>query len=230
MDNRFNRFKFASSSKPPPLPPKDYIYQRTANPSQPSLFAADSTAPSSPLSPSIQYAIRRANSPSPSPLFSFETSNTTTTSMTNNNSTPSLVLSPPPPNADAPSVTNNRQTTMSVASKKDKALAFLKFSKRSPRSPPPGTSSSAPSTSSSGSVIVIGNSISASSNGSDEGDLPPPAQEDEGISLPWNFQVCLAPSMIQQQLTTCLRSIIFTWMKGMCSLLLLLLHSCELPY
>ncbi|KAF8954438.1 hypothetical protein BDZ97DRAFT_467413 [Flammula alnicola] len=109
--------------------------------------------------------------------------------MTNNNSTPSLVLSPPPSNTDPPSVTsNNRQTTMSVASKKDKALAFLKFSKRSPRSPPPGTSSSAPSTSSSGSVIVISNSISASSNGSDEGDLPPPPQEDEGISLPWNFQ------------------------------------------
>ncbi|KAF8956712.1 hypothetical protein BDZ97DRAFT_1925255 [Flammula alnicola] len=53
---------------------------------------------------------------------------------------------------------------------------------------PPGTSSSTPSTSSSGSVIVIGNSISVSSNGSDDGDLPPPLQEDEGISVLWNFQ------------------------------------------
>jgi hypothetical protein len=70
-------------------------------------------------------------------------------------------------------------------SKKDKALGFLKFPKKSPRTPPAFNS---PSTSSGGSrsgtptgVIVI------SGSGGEEED-PQPPKDDDGISMPWNFQ------------------------------------------
>ncbi|KAF8901034.1 hypothetical protein CPB84DRAFT_1847015 [Gymnopilus junonius] len=161
--SRFNPFRF--KEKPPPLPPKDPVYQQRSPPptatDDPRVSLLDS-----PLSPSIQYAIRRANSPSPSPLFAAESIRSMS------RSSPELL----PVKSIEPSIADTtRQTT---ASKKDKALAFLKFPKRSPRSPPStatGTSSSASS------VIVIG---SASAEEPD----PPPPQEDDGISLPWNFQ------------------------------------------
>jgi hypothetical protein len=182
--SRFNPFKF--NSKPPPLPPKDPVYLRSSP--APSTFVGDTTAPPSPISPTIQYAIRRANSPSP--FSSAENNHIFATNM--NYSTPSL-LSPPP--SSQPQQVQRQDSTSSkytngtngnarhistTSSKKDKALAFLKFPKRSPRSPPPqaGPSNLA---SSSSSVVVIG---------SDEGDdLPPPPQEDDNISMPWNFQV-----------------------------------------
>ena len=172
MENsRFSRFKF--TPRPPPPPPKDDIYQRP-NPSQRSLALPPAIdPPASPLSPTAQYALRRANSPSPSPFSAVE-NNYVAPNNAMNYSTPSL-LSP-----SVEGIPGSRQTT---ATKKDKALAFLKFPKRSPRTPPAapaGTSSSAPASS----VLVIGNPV----NGVDD-DLTPPPQEDAGISMPWNFQV-----------------------------------------
>lgn len=167
--SRFKGFKFnALGSKPPPLPPKDPVYlQRQQNRSQASLFSPE-LPPASPLSPSIQYAIRRANSPSPSPFSSTENNHM--------NYSSSSLLSPQqaqqqqaqaidgttsstPPNSSVPG-NMNRQTHTSTASRK--AMSFLKFPKRSPRTPPaPGSE-----------------------------DTEPPPQEDDGISMPWNFQVC----------------------------------------
>ncbi|KAF8176289.1 hypothetical protein BJ912DRAFT_701030 [Pholiota molesta] len=167
MDSRFTRFKFANTPRPPPPPPKDDIYQRTG-------LVAALDPPASPLSPTSQFALRRAHSPSPSPFSATAPMNA---------STPSL-LSPPLPDgtpgtssgaSSSSGGSGARQTVLSTASKKDKALAFLKFPKRSPRTPPAaGTSSSAPV----GSVLAAGA----------DDDLPPPPQEDDGISLPWNFQ------------------------------------------
>jgi hypothetical protein len=103
----------------------------------------------------------------------------------------SSLLSPPP--SSQPQQVQRQDSTSSkhsngnsrhistTSSKKDKALAFLKFPKRSPRSPPPPQAGPSNLGSSIDSVMVIG---------SDEGeDLPPPPQEDDNISLPWNFQV-----------------------------------------
>ena len=71
-----------------------------------------------------------------------------------------------------------------------KALSFLKFPKRSPKSP------------------------SAKSVGSSEQLEPPPSTDDEGISLPWNFQVSL-PLMCPCNSSHLRESIIFTSMKGL---------------
>ncbi|PPQ90271.1 LOW QUALITY PROTEIN: hypothetical protein CVT25_013096 [Psilocybe cyanescens] len=130
-------FKF--TSKPPPLPPKDAVYQlrNTQQSSSRVSLVPDSPVPSS---PSVQYATRRANSP-----FAAD-------SMINNNSASDL-LSPQDNRSSAPK----------------KGLAFLKFPKRSPKSPPPPPDTP---------ILVIAN---------DEPD-PPPPEEDDGISLPWNFQ------------------------------------------
>ena len=186
--SRFNPFKF--NSKPPPLPPKDPIYLRSSP--GPSAFVSDNTpttAPPSPSSPTIQYAIRRANSPSP-----FSSADNNHIFATNMNFSASSLLSPPP--SSQPQQVQRQDSTSSkhtngsngnsrhvstTSSKRDKALAFLKFPKFSPRSPPPPQAGPSSLGSISGSVMVIG---------SDEGeDLPPPPQEDDNISLPWNFQV-----------------------------------------
>ncbi|CAA7262091.1 unnamed protein product [Cyclocybe aegerita] len=172
--SRFKTFKF--TERPPPPPPKDPAYlvrnnnRSTTSLGSPELLPSSSqTAPASPISPSIQYAIRRANSPSPSPFSSPENNHM-------NQSSTSL-LSPPtqqqqqqPIDATASTSTTQggsmsgearqRQTQMTLT-KKDKALAFLKFPKRSPRTPPAAASSE---------------------------DDPTPGSEDDAISLPWNFQ------------------------------------------
>jgi len=186
--SRFNPFKF--NSKPPPLPPKDPIYLRSS-PAPTTAFVGDNTttttAPSSPISPTIQYAIRRANSPSP-----FSSAENNHVFATNMNYSASSLLSPPP--SSQPQQVQRQDSTSSskhshgnsrhistTSSKKDKALAFLKFPKRSPRSPPLPQAGPLHLGSSIDSVMVIG---------SDEGeDVPPPPQEDDNISLPWNFQV-----------------------------------------
>ncbi|KAH9476995.1 Serine/threonine-protein kinase pakC [Psilocybe cubensis] len=150
---------FKLYSKPPPLPPKDPIYQlrNTQNASRASLV------PDSPLpaSPSVQYAIRRANSPL---LESMSVMNQSSSNVSNiNGSTPDL-LSP------QDGASQSRNTT--PAPTKKAPLAFLKFTKKnSPKSPPP----QAPDTP----ILVIAPA--------DEPD-PPPPQEDDGISMPWNFQ------------------------------------------
>jgi len=169
----FRPFKFSNSnnSKPPPPPPKDPVYLQLRSASS-RVSLLPTPTPDSPLSPSIQYAIRRANSPA----------------MNSSSDFLSPPQPPPPPQSDSYFYTNPNGSTsnanisintnngvssrhMSAASKKDKALAFLKFPKRSPRSPPPSNELQP--------VIAIG------SNDDD----PPPPQEDDGISLPWNFQV-----------------------------------------
>ncbi|PPQ80213.1 hypothetical protein CVT25_003566 [Psilocybe cyanescens] len=141
-------FKF--NSKPPPLPPKDShpqsplsSFQRTPiyqqrNTQQSSSHV--SLVPDSPVpsSPSVQHATRRANLP-----FAADP-------MMNNNSISDLLLP---------------QENKSSASKR--GLAFLKFPKRSPKSPPP------PDTP----ILVV----------NDEPD-PPPPEYDDGISFPWNIQ------------------------------------------
>jgi len=189
--SRFNPFKF--NSKPPPLPPKDPIYLRSPPAPAPASVVDNNptttvTEPSSPISPTIQYAIRRANSPSP-----FAPAENNHIFAANMNYSASSLLTPPPSSqpqqVQRQDSTSSRNTnasngysryTSATSSKKDKALAFLKFPKRSPRSPPSQTGPSNPG-SSSGSVMVTG---------SDEGeDIPPPPQEDDNISLPWNFQV-----------------------------------------
>ncbi|PCH43124.1 hypothetical protein WOLCODRAFT_90163 [Wolfiporia cocos MD-104 SS10] len=66
----FNVFKLASSSKPPPLPPKDPYFLANSNPSLPSLNQSLSpeTLASQPITPlSAQYA-NLVRSPSPSSL------------------------------------------------------------------------------------------------------------------------------------------------------------------
>jgi len=179
--SRFNPFKF--NSKPPPLPPKDPIYQRTSP--APLLAPAvtaivnDTTSfstPTTPISPSIQYAIRRANSPSPSPFSESENNHIVEANM---NHSSSSLLSPPISSQDnytSNSISTSTRHTTAMSSKKGKPLAFLKFPKRSPRSPPPQPSPS-----------LLG---SGGSN-EDGDDVPLPPQEDDNISMPWNFQVCV---------------------------------------
>ena len=216
--SRFNPFKF--NSKPPPLPPKDPIYLRSP-PAPTTAFVGDNTtttttAPSSPISPTIQYAIRRANSPSP--FSSVENNHIFATNM---NYSASSLLSPPP-SSQPPQQVQRQDSTSSkhsngnsrhistTSSKKDKALAFLKFPKRSPRSPPPPQAGPS-NLSTIDSVMVIG---------SDEGeDVPPPPQEDDNISLPWNFQVralrCASYTKILIRTIFSFGSIIYTSTMGM---------------
>src|SRR3954468_12832093 len=102
--SRFKGFKFSTtSSRPPPLPPKDPVYlQRQQSRSQASLLTPE-LSPGSPLSPSIQYAIRRANSPSPSP-FSAAGNN-------HMNQSASSLLSPQPVQQQPPQNTDDTTTT-----------------------------------------------------------------------------------------------------------------------
>ncbi|KIK09564.1 hypothetical protein K443DRAFT_127473 [Laccaria amethystina LaAM-08-1] len=139
-------FKFASREKnlkPPPLPPKDAYYLR--NRSLASLSPdALSLPPNSPLSPQPIYQYARRLSPEPNQTHPSQ-------------STMSLVSS-------AASAKSSPSAERSRPQSQKKALSFLKFPKRSPKSP------------------------SAKSVGASEQLEPPPPTDDEGISLPWNFQ------------------------------------------
>ncbi|KAF6750907.1 hypothetical protein DFP72DRAFT_1138883 [Ephemerocybe angulata] len=143
LSSRFSSlkvFKFASKDKdvnrPPPPPPKDDFYLR--NRSMASLLPDSmSLAPSSPLSP--QAPFQYGGQPSPD-------ANQSTMSLAS--SVASGVSSPPLESKSRP---HSRG--------KDRALAFLRIGKKSPRSP--------------------------STNRGDEGESP---QQDDGISMPWNFQ------------------------------------------
>ncbi|KAJ3505737.1 hypothetical protein NLJ89_g7259 [Agrocybe chaxingu] len=172
--SRFKPFKF--TERPPPPPPKDPAYllrnnnRSTTSLGSPELLPSSSqTAPASPISPSIQYAIRRANSPSPSPFSSPENNHMDQSSTS--------LLSPPTQQQQqlidaataststgqggSTSVEGRQRQTQMTLTKKDKALAFLKFPKRSPRTPPAAAWSE---------------------------EDPTPGSEDDAISLPWNFQ------------------------------------------
>ncbi|TFK37694.1 hypothetical protein BDQ12DRAFT_685120 [Crucibulum laeve] len=144
-------FKFGSKEKekdlkPPPLPPKDpyYLQNRSFTSLSPD---SQSLPPNSPLSPQSNFQYPHRPSPSPDP-------NQSTMSLAS--SAASMKSSPPP---------DQRQQGQSQTQtqKKDKGLSFLKFGKRSPRSPPVKE------------PLV------------DDAEPAPPA-EDDGISLPWNFQ------------------------------------------
>jgi p21-activated kinase 1 len=147
LSSRFSSLKVFKFSKgndnklPPPPPPKDEYYLR--NKSMASLLPDNqSLAPSSPLSPNQPYQYGGAQ-PSPD-------ANRSTMSLAS--SAASGISSPPLESKSRPQSRG-----------KERALAFLKFGKRSPRSP------------------------STSRKESEEGEAVP----DEGISMPWNFQVRL---------------------------------------
>ena len=157
LSSRFSSLKVFKFSKgndnrlPPPPPPKDEYYLR--NRSMASLLPDNqSLAPSSPLSPNQPYQYGGAQ-PSPD-------ANRSTMSLAS--SVASGISSPPIESKSRPQSRG-----------KERALAFLKFGKRSPRSP------------------------STTRKESEEGEAAP----DEGISMPWNFQVrrihCISSTVSQ---------------------------------
>ncbi|KAF8999771.1 hypothetical protein BDQ17DRAFT_1427513 [Cyathus striatus] len=137
-------FKFGTKEKdlkPPPLPPKDPYYMH--NKSYASLSPDSlSLPPSSPMSPKSNFQYPRGTSPGP---------NQSTMSL--NSSAASMKSSHP-----------SEPRTHSQPQKKEKGKSFLKFGKRSPKSP-----------SSKASSAENGGDMSAT-------------EGDDQISLPWNFQ------------------------------------------
>jgi len=171
-----NAFKFSlpssSSSKPPPLPPKDPIYlQRgTANRSFGSLLTPEPSP--SPTALNIANGLPRHgqsygssgtgnSSPGPSPLLD----------STRNKSSTSVASSPKIRSNTAPPASS---TVVSAGGKLANGL-FGKFGRKSGPRSPGGVQSQT------GTMI-----------GSEEmEDIPPPPQEDGNISLPWGFSVRL---------------------------------------
>ena len=103
----------------------------------------------------------------------------------NNPSISSIDIQPNSP-MSPPLITTNPSTHPSdrMSTRKDKALAFLKFPKRSPRSP-----------SGSGGGEGFGN---------EDLENPPPPEPDSRISTPWNFQVRLFLSFLSFLITSTL--------------------------
>lgn len=197
--SRFRAFNklLQFESKPPPLPPKDPIYLQqkpvnlprtstetsTASPEPGGSGSPSNSSTFTPVSPATEYAIRRANSPTwlqTTTTSALSTNlgahlgqmnnmnadvnrSTTTLALTQGNNDAASGLATESTSAVASSsssTTGTRPSTAGTTTKKP--LGFLKFPKRSPRP-----------------VLPV-----------DNGGDPPPPKEDDGISLPWNFQVC----------------------------------------
>ncbi|KAF9054234.1 hypothetical protein BJ165DRAFT_695596 [Panaeolus papilionaceus] len=176
----------SSGNKPPPLPPKDpvYLQQRynAANRSAADIFSPDS--PMSPTPPSRegvgQYGRHNTSSPTfnnQNPNSPFQMGAALESASMRNRSTTSLAsqipgqqLQPPlpgqqqPPTPGPSNINTGSSGNRNQSGSKKALTAFLKFPKKSPRSP-----------------------NGPNGNGGDD-EIPPPPQEDEGISMPWNFQ------------------------------------------
>lgn len=208
----------SSGNKPPPLPPKDpvYLQQRynAANRSAADIFSPDS--PMSPTPPSRegvgQYGRHNTSSPTfnnQNPNSPFQMGAALESASMRNRSTTSLAsqipgqqLQPPlpgqqqPPTPGPSNINTGSSGNRNQSGSKKALTAFLKFPKKSPRSP-----------------------NGPNGNGGDD-EIPPPPQEDEGISMPWNFQVRssfqnLALHILTRMVALTVLSIISTLMKRM---------------
>ncbi|PPR01671.1 hypothetical protein CVT24_001500 [Panaeolus cyanescens] len=190
----FTKFRFtngngsgsSSGSKPPPLPPKDPVYLQQRN-NAANRSAVDIYSPDSPMSSSAPrgglgaspYTRANTNSPTfnhPNPNSPFQMGAALESSSIMNRSTTSLASQIPgqqhqhqqqPPPTPGPSnlsgAGSSSSSNRNQSGSKKALTAFLKFPKKSPRSP-------------------------NGPNGNGDDEIPPPPQEDEGISMPWNFQ------------------------------------------